>query len=254
MKSKVFNICIISLIAIFLLPVTALADWGPKPSIFVYVKNFESQKHTLELVPVKSTSGPLGNYGISSSEGSYDESAQMMLHSYYSRSGVGFPTTFKLIIHFADGSKNETKNITPNQFKANLILDAKTGKVDIIKGIYIDFIKYRNNLVISILVALIFTIVIELLIAIPFRIRPLSAVIFVNLGTQILLHVIMLTLFYMKLYSIMNWGFYLFEIIIVVIEFYLYTRLIPLLSKKRLLYYSLLSNLATLAIGLAIKI
>lgn len=66
------------------------------------------------------------------------------------------------------------------------------------------------------------TCIIELLVAVLFRIYSYKIIIAVNVATQIFLHAIILTVFYTSLYSYANLLFLLAEAVILFLEFFLY--------------------------------
>lgn len=280
MKPYIKLVFIFIMILMTAIPITASADVGPKPSLKIYVKNFETQDYFLdvlvqgdeerfndinrkyseeykELLLYKYNEGGWQARHIRTSmlfgslKGEYDKRRDMMVHSF---SYYAVPQTFKVIIQDADGGLFVSDAVTTSQFNANVILDRGTGEIKVVRASYANLIGNTAALAWTVFVCMFLTILIELLIAIPFKARPLGTVVWVNALTQILLQAELITLFYLGKYSIMNSAFIALEAFIVFIEYRLYTRHLVNIKKKRIFYYVLVANLTTFLLGLIIQI
>ncbi|SKA92979.1 hypothetical protein SAMN05443428_11332 [Caloramator quimbayensis] len=254
----------------------AKADMGPKPSITVYVKNFNSQSYYLDLLVNEKNyaikfddfndrkySPELKNLNLykynkdgwiaahirnwllfGDLHGKYDKEKNMMVH-YFTYHGV--PETFKIITENEKGEIVVSNEITPHQFRAEVIFDMSTGKVIKISSPFrtYDF-KYFIFLII-------FTVIIELLISIPFKIKPKKVVVYVNIFTQLLLQASILAAFKLYSFKASYVVFYIEELAIVFIEYFLYRAYTKPLNKKVLAFYTVLSNLVTFLIGILIS-
>jgi hypothetical protein len=98
------------------------------------------------------------------------------------------------------------------------------------------------------------TVIVELIIALIFRIYSYKIIIIVNVATQILLHIIILTAFYTSLYYYSNAIFLSTEVVILFLEYLLYCILIKDKRKVILWFYALIANLSTFLLGLWIDV
>ncbi|QCX33285.1 hypothetical protein FDN13_05965 [Caloramator sp. E03] len=254
----------------------AKADIGPKPSITVYVKNFNSQSYYLDLLVNEKTyfikfddfndrkySAELKNLNLykynkdgwiaahirnwllfGDLHGKYDKKKNMMVH-YFTYHGV--PETFKIIAENEKGDIIVSNEIAPHQFKAEVIFDMSTGKVIKISS---PFKVYDIKFFILLII---FTIIVELLISIPFKLKPKKVIVYVNIFTQLLLQTSILATFKLYSFKASYIVFYIEEIMIVFIEYFLYRVYTKHLNKKVLALYTVLSNLVTFLIGILIS-
>jgi len=268
------------LLLFFVFPAAALADAGPKPSITVYVKNMATQTYYLDLLvkgddnlynkfndryPESYKELPIYKYRegewmakqirertlFGSLNGSYREDIDMMVHKF---TYFGVPKTFKIIIQYENGEIYKTDEITPNMFFANVVLDLKTGEIHVVKGSYVGYISNKINLLRTVLIYMLVTILAELITAIPFKIKYPKVIVLANLFTQIILHSVLITLFYSRYYSIIYDAFLLSELLILFIEYFIYKRFTTGISWKKLLAYTFTANFITYTIGLFIQI
>lgn len=278
---KVIQLLAFTLVLLALvLPVTVFADVGPKPSLHIFVKNFNTKDYYLDVLVQGERidySDLNRNYTEEYKElelykynkdgwlakhiryhllfgdlkGKYDENKDMMVHNF---SYHGVPHTFKIIIQEPDGNLYVSDVITTNQFNSNVILDRKTGEIEAVKGVYIDLLGNDGGILRTVVISMLLTILIELLIAIPFKIRPLKVVIWVNAATQLFLHTVLLSLFFLRQYSMMNTSFLVLEVCILVLEYFLYKKFADNVKKERLISYVIVANLSTFLLGLIIQI
>lgn len=279
-KYRLFT-AIFSALVFLSMPLTVFSDVGPKPSVTVHVKNFTSQDYYLDLLE-KSEDSFYENlsHGYPESykelalykyrednwmakhiryhllfgklKGEYDRENSMMVHRF---SYHGVPQTFKVIVQDASGNLIVSNEVTPNQFNASVLFDMQTGKLTVVKGIYLDFMGNMGALLVTVVICMLLTVLIEAIIAIPFRIiRPLKLVIAANLITQALLHTVLIGLYYAKQYDAMHNAFIISEVSVLVIEYFIYRRVLPEAKTKTLVSYVLIANLSTFLLGLVIQI
>ena len=58
MKKKMFSIALCFLIILIIIPTTAYADIGPKPSVVIDFKGFENEKYYVTLLSEVTSTGP----------------------------------------------------------------------------------------------------------------------------------------------------------------------------------------------------
>jgi hypothetical protein len=264
--------CITSalLLLLILFPVTASADMGPKPSVTINVRNFESQSYKLDLLVKESdTSLKYENFNKRYPEtlkdtaiykyreggwiaahirdsilwgsltGTIDTSGNIMVHKF---SYFGVPKTFKVIMEYDNGKVLVSDEITPGQFNAQVVYDAKSNKIYTIPNNMQDMINPIKLTVITILI--------ELLLALIFRISPLWLVVLVNFLTQVILQAFMYGTYYIVSPESIDITFLVLEVIIPFVEYLLYKKFARPVNKKRLISYVITANIITLIVGI----
>ena len=154
------------------------------------------------------------------------------------------PKTFKVIVQYEDGEIVVSNVITTKPFWSAVTLDLSTGKVSEIPHVSYSILKF--------IFLIILTVIIELVIAMLFKIKEYSLIIKVNIFTQLLLHFILLFTFGKLNSSIWYCEFYLLEILIVFIEFGFYKIYLKDYNSKKLFIYSVVANVTTFITGLII--
>lgn len=103
---------------------------------------------------------------------------------------------------------------------------------------------------------IVITCIIELIIAVIFKIYNYKVILAVNVATQLLLHIVMVNIFYIfrPIYRYGNQIFTVTELVIFVLEYLLYCKFIKDKKKYILLGYVLTANFATYFIGLLFDI
>lgn len=275
---------VIIIFLILLTPLYASADTGPKPSVTIYVKNYKTTSYKLDLLVKEGYHGikyedfnknkkypesykdmPLYKYRkddwiaahirnfliFGSLEGELNTHTGLMEHKF---SYHGVPETFKVIIQYDDGETYVSKEITPKQFRAEVVLDLKTAEM--------YKVPFAARDLWYVLKLLAITIVIELVVSIFFKIKPIKIVILANIITQPILQLLIYLSFKFISYKAAYVVFYVLEVAIVFVEYFIYKRYIkshnkeysftqtPVPSKGKLFIFSLTANLLTFIVGL----
>lgn len=280
MKNYRLLAAVIIAFTLLTIPVAAYSDVGPKPSVTIHVKNFSVQTYYLDLLEQSEDSlfdslnekypesykelelykYREGNWMakhirfkllFGELQGEYDRQSNMMVHRF---SYHGVPQTFKVIVQDEAGNLIVSNEVTPNQFSASLLLDLQTGKLEVVKGIYVDFIGNLGSLLLTVVICMALTVLIESVIAILYKIRPIRLVIAANVVTQAFLHTILIALYYSKQYTAMHSAFIAIELVVPIMEYLIYKTRLPETSTKTLAAYVLIANLSTFLIGLVIQI
>ena len=266
---RILKTLIISIL-LMMISQTVYADIGPKPSLTIYVKNYKNQSYYLDVltkgdrlkysdyashrrenVDVKNM--PLYKYNedgwmathvreallYGDLEGEYNEETEYMVHRF---SYHEVPKTFKIIVQYEDGEIVVSNVINTKQFWSEVSLDLSTGKVSDIPHVSYSFLQ--------LIFLIILTVIIELFIAILFKIKEYKIIIKVNILTQLILHFILLVTFGKLNCRVWYYEFYLLEILIVFIEFYFYRIYLKNYTSKKLFIYSVVANIITFVTGL----
>lgn len=267
--ARIIKMLIISVL-LMMISQTAYADIGPKPSLTIYVKNYKNQSYYLDVL----TKGdrlkysdyanhsrenldvrdmPLYKYNedgwlathvreqllYGSLEGEYNEETGYIVHRF---SYHEVPKTFKVIVQYEDGEIVVSNVITTRQFWSEVSLDLGSGKVSEIPHVSYSFQQF--------IFLIVLTVIVELFIAILFKIKEYKLITKVNILTQLLLHFILLVTFSILNCRVWYYEFYLLEILIVFIEFYFYKTYLKNYNGKKLLVYSIAANMVTFVTGL----
>ncbi|MCM1988893.1 hypothetical protein [Oceanirhabdus seepicola] len=257
-------------------PVKAFADIGPKPTITILVTGYEDRDYLLDLLsneemdrlkdkPTDEKELDLYNYNedgwkalnvrtgwVSGSlKGEYNSESEKMIHNF----GYRPPETFRIIVRKNNGDIVVSNEVTPNQFDAIVTFNLKSGKAEVVKkniiGKMRDISKEHHFLplvLLIILVPIVFTIIIEIIIALFFKIKELKVLFWTNILTQILLQIT----FRGVIDSRYNYYFTLFllEMGVFLIEYLIYRKTIKSINQKRILLYTLIANGITYVVGL----
>lgn len=272
------------ILLVLFIPLYASADIGPKPSVTIYLKNFKTTSYKLDLLVKEGYNGlkyedfnknknypesykdmPLYKYRengwiaehirnnllFGSLDGKLNKDTNLMEHYFFY---YGVPETFKIIIQYDNGETYVSKEFTPKQFNAEIVLDLANDEIYKVPMAVRD-LRYP-------LILLVLTIAIELIVAIFFKIKPKKIVLLANVLTQPVLQLLMYLSFRFISYKAAYVTFYIMEIAIVFIEYLIYKRYInpnnkeytftqtPAPSKKKLFIFSLTANLLTFIVGL----
>ncbi|MTI69842.1 MAG: hypothetical protein FH751_06285 [Firmicutes bacterium] len=257
---------IIIIILIFNIFTLSFADAGPKPTLTIYVKNFASQDYYLDLLGKEgeynyfyATDGnekydlmkdiPLYKYDKNgwkaihmrtwllrgNLKGNYDKEKGMMVHKF---SYVGVPKKFKIIIQKENGDLQISKKIINRHFNSYVYYDMKTNTYEIYNN-------YRFNILSTILL-IVFTLLIEVIVALLFRFNKWKVIIIINLITQIYLN---LALYIFDGMFIYDYFYILIEVSIIIIEYLLYKRVVNDISNKKIFGYVLVANILSFLLG-----
>ena len=236
---------------LFLLPITVLADTGPKPTINVTLKNINSTNYKIDLLSdfsdkKEDIDGIVDYYSKYKDEPIYKYHEKywyattlrnFLLHGSiegnenrsHTFTYFGVPNKFKVIVQMPDGSIRVSRLLEKNAFDYDVTIDVNDMKV-VNENNDIDIFNYIKILLI--------TVIIEFLIALLFKTKKYYVIIITNIITNTLLQFVMF-----KNSNILL--FLMFEIIIFISELFIYLRFIDI-NKKKLLLYTLLANLITM--------
>lgn len=198
-RAKFLMVLMIFIIGLIML---VYADVGPKPSVTVYVKNFDDKDYYLDLL----TRNPqvsfddfnnrsydesykqLGLYKYNQDgwlathiryhllfgalTGEYHSRNHMMVHRFSYR---GVPKHFKIIVEKSNGEMIISNAIELKQFNARVIFDMRTGKVSKVPYISYGFFYF--------ILLIVLTIVIEIFVASYFKMRFFSLIVITNVST-----------------------------------------------------------------------
>lgn len=258
-KILIFLLLVISIIAI---PTNVFADEGPKPSIDIKIKNLKTKNYIIDLFvydkeKAKKDEGPQvwGDPGLTDDE--IQELYKLNYDGWISAStraglilfsdckgnaehenGFGYfgtPEVYKIVIINKDtGEVKISKKIVRKEFNSEVTVDYKDMKV----------VETNINIVKMIIViglALIITIVVELLIALLFKTGNYTTIAITNLISNVLLQMLLLVF-------ISNYipAFIIGEVLVIGAELLVYLLRFKNISKAKTTIYTLVANLATI--------
>lgn len=267
---------------IFLVPITTYADMGPKPSLKIYVKN-APEDYYLDILIKQGTDDeekvnqgreeyfdlPLYQYqedgwaagfvrnprmygGLT---GEKSESTGLMVHDF---GYMGLPDTFKIIVQKADGSLLISNQITPGEYNAVVLFDYNTRQVQVIQGMQSSILGSKLELLKMLVITMISTIIVESIIGKLFGVGPYSVIIVANIITQVILHTVLIGLFYLGLAQWTSMAFIMLEVLVVWLEYLFYKRYLICCSQTQpveiIKYYVIIANITTATMGAIIQI
>ncbi|WBW96264.1 hypothetical protein [Oceanirhabdus sp. W0125-5] len=140
-------------------------------------------------------------------------------------------------------------------FDAVITFDLKSGKAEVVKKNFIEKMRDLGKehrllffFLFIIVCPIVFTIIIEVIIALFFRIKELKVIVWTNIATQIFIQ-----LTFRGIINSMD-NYYLnllfLEIVVFIIEYLNYRKNIESINEKKILLYTLIANGVTYGIGL----
>lgn len=152
----------------------------------------------------------------------------------------GTPTTYKVLILFNNGETRVTDVINRTDLQSEITIDVNTMGVTTKVNNTTENIKSNLELV---LVPLLVTIMMEIIIAVFMKIKNMKVIGITNIITNTLLQLILINMpqSYIALFIIS-------ELVIFILEYLIYAKYIKETSKTKILCYTLISNLVTLAL------
>jgi len=273
-KTSVFFLFLIVSILIF--PLVPSADFGPKPSIEIIVKNSPQTEYYLDLLVDYSRDDShenimareiysekmyniLENYNVDGWRPALVTGTKVplfgkltgvrngndMVHKF---SYVGVPDKLKVIVVTADGETIVSKNALDRKaFNSTIYFDCKTKNLEeksMVKAYLLQFISTCT-----------ITLIIEGLILVLFRFnlkKNWKPFLYINLLTQVLLTLIVFGAMYSSgsLTAILT--YIPFEIVILIIETILFSRYLTEHPKSRRVAFSITANILSFLFGIVI--
>ena len=232
---------------LLLIPTTVLADTGPKPSITVKLKNIKGSNYKIDLLSDfsnkkdKIKNGYIDEPIYEYHEGNWYATTlrDHLLHGSIEENKnhehrftyFGVPSEFKVIIQMSDGTIKVSDKIKKTSFDYKVTIDVNT----------MNAVGVKNNSVLRFIGLLILTIIVELLIAMLFKIKNYKVIVITNLITNTLLQLAII-----RFLPIMGSMIVLVlcELVVFIIEYLVYLKYLKIENNKKLLY-TLLANLST---------
>ena len=260
-KIIIFIILLISIV----IPTNVFADEGPKPSIDVNIKNLNTTNYLVDLFIYANDESVYKSLPDYNGSGLTDIEIKK-LHELNFDGWISISTRWNKYVMFADcaGNKDFKNHFgyfgTPTKYKI-VIINNDTGEIKMTDEIVrkefnsVVTVDYETMKVVSnnkdllktiiiVALSLIFTIIIEIGVAILFKIKRYVAIGITNLATNVALQTALLLL--------INHYFQVFiigEILVVLIELLVYQLLFKDLRKKKILLYTLVANLITVIVS-----
>lgn len=286
--------CSIMLALIFVLFILnyhiVYADTGPKPTLEITVVNLDDSNYYLDLLGKE---GEYGYFGATDGNKDYDDMHDQPIYKYdldgwkaihmrtwvlngkltgdiaetdkngkvlsmsHSFGYVGVPKVFKIIVQKPDGTVQVSDIIHNNYFNAHVKYDMKNNIVLSISGnVLKESVELNGKFFMDYLLRVLLTLVIEILIAIPFFYRKLKRIPIiagVNLITQTLLTIGMIFDYPILHTMPFNTGYFMVliigEILVFLAEYLVYLKVFGVSEKRKIAVYTLLANLVSFIAG-----
>lgn len=281
---RFFAIALCTCLLFAILPTTARADMGPKPSVVVTFSGLENETYYATLLSKSESTGP---YSVVTQEEAADyrsdnpeeETAFQKFAAYQDSEGyyfLGFvadcgvsnqlrwgyypPNEFKILLYFpaqdtlAESQGAYTRYAFDSYYKADLSGLSQGGGFPAARAYD------HGNELISLLVRIVLTIALELLLALPFGYRAKKQLLLiglVNLATQVGLNVALnLIRFQYGPWAFLEY-YFLLELLVFVAEAVVYGLCLHRLSDKpapawKAVAYALAANVASFVAGLCL--
>lgn len=288
--------CIIALSFVLIVFISnysvVFADIGPKPTLEIRVVNLNDSNYYLDLLGKEE----YGYFGATDGNKEYDNMHDQPIYKYdidgwkaiqmrtwllygkltgdpvetdnngkvlsmrHSFRYVGVPKVFKIIIQKSDGTVQVSDIIHNNYFNAHVKFDMQNNKILSISGnILKSGVGQNGEFFKDYLLRVLLTLVIEILIAIPFFYRKLKRIPIiagVNVVTQTLLTIGMLFDYPILHTMPFNTGYFavliIGEILVFLVEYLAYLKMFGTAEKRKIAVYTLSANLASVIAGFVV--
>lgn len=267
-----------------LIPMNVHADMGPKPSVVIEIDGLEDEVYYGTLLSERSSNGPLDVMNDSDLEAKQDEEEYEVWKAfveYVDKDGFYFlpniypckgtdsfgwgyypPSPFKILLYFPESDSFVISEIYEeyafdSYYKVNLTgIDIKNATSDIVVTASQSY-KYGKEMV-SLLVRIVLTILIELGIALLAGYREKKQfrfLILVNVITQVLLNIRLNMIAYQNGSLALAIHYIKLELLIFAIEAFLYATVLQGISEKKVkkfstVMYALIANLISFIVGM----
>lgn len=289
MKEK-FILIVICILLFNLVPSNAYADIGPKPSVVVNFEGLEGETYYVTLLSEKISTGPYSAVGRYDGDQRYweeDEDFDIWekFVNYEDEDGYYFlqyfknctessqfswtyypPPLFKILVYFPQYDSFAVSSIY-DRYAFDSYYKVTANNLEFKQSSTIEITAQKNynysKEVFSLIVRIIITIAIEVLLALIFGYREkkqLSIILKTNIATQTILNVFLNTVNYFSGGMAFVLFYILGEIIVVLIEITIYSKLLTkhgsgrLTKKPYAVFYALTANIISFAAGLYISI
>lgn len=277
-----------SLVCVSLIPMKVRADMGPKPSVIIEIEGLEDEVYYGTLLSQRNTNGPIDvmsetelaqkqgedNYEIWKAFAEYkDKDGYYFLPNIYPCEGTdsfswGYypPSPFKVLLYFP-----EYDTFVVSEIYEEYAFDSYY-KVDL-TGIHIENVtadvvvtasktyKYGGEIV-ALLIRIVLTILVELGIA---RVagygekKQFRLLIIVNAITQVLLNIWLNVVAYRSGSLALMIHYFNLELLIFVIEAFIYATVLPAISEKKVkkrsaVMYAFIANLISFLVGILLAV
>lgn len=273
-----------SFVFVNLIPMKVHADMGPKPSVVIEIEGLEDEVYYGTLLSQRNTNGPIDvmsetelaqkqgedNYEIWKAFAAYkDKDGYYFLPNIYPCEGTdsfgwGYypPSPFKVLLYFPRYDTFVVSEIYEeyafdSYYKIDLMgIDIENATADVVVTASKSY-KYGGELV-SLLIRIVLTILVELGIA---RVAGYSEkkqfrlLIIVNVITQVLLNIWLNVVAYRSGSLALMIHYFNLELLIFVIEAFIYATVFPIISEKRVkklsaVTYAFIANLISFLVGM----
>jgi hypothetical protein len=290
MKKKMFCMVLCFVIILIIMPTTAYADMGPKPSVVIDFKGFENEKYYVSLLSEVKSTGPHSvltehpdnkryhkgdkGYEIWEKFVSYKDKDGYYFLQYFSDSTVtsqfiwGYypPPKFKILLYFPEYNKFVVSEEIYERyaFDSYYKVDAKdldiqsVKPIENIKAVRNYFYKWELG---SLFARIIATIIIEVLIALLFGFRAKKQLLIigaVNIVTQSILNILLNVINYKQGSMMFTFNYVWMEALVFIIEAGVYSVFLYKCNSGKSIpkwlapVYALTANAVSFGIGLYI--
>jgi len=284
------GVLIFSVIILMAIPKTTYADMGPKPSVVVSFAGLENEKYYVTLLSEVASTGPHSALGEHPNNQRYHENDEeyeiwKKFVDYKDTDGFYFlqyfsdctetsrfvwgyypPSRFKILLYFPEYDKFLVSEEVYERyaFDSYYMVNARGLELQAVStggGITATRNYDYKGEVLSLIVRIIATIIIEVLIAFLFGFRArkqLGIIGFVNIITQSILNILLNVINYKYGSMMFVFNYVWMELLVLIIEAKAYSVFLPrysskeTLKKRFVLLYALLANVASFILGLSV--
>ncbi|MFZ5986557.1 MAG: hypothetical protein ACOYWZ_05450 [Bacillota bacterium] len=185
--------------------------------------------------------------------GNFHWKTGLRIHKYKHRV---LPNSIKIALQLPDNTLKISKEIKIKSLTTDLLFDASTAGITVLEAPEILLFDHNiYSIIVAVAMCLLLTLLIEGAWALVFLGKKGFWSIPVNVITQVIMHSVLITMFYGGMRSEMGRFTFVFEVIVPFVEAFLYKAFLKdNFSTKKLIVMSILANISSFYVGIAIGI
>lgn len=276
---KVYKLMFLILLFVFIFPLTAYADTGPKPSVVIEIKSLKDEDYYVTLLSENESTGPW-SYGEAYQEYHGDKTAFDKFSQYEDQDGYYFlghmqdcsetdrfewnyypPQRFKVLIYYPDRDQFQISENVYERYAFDSYYELQVEDIDSSSLMLHKSYNYTKEIV-ALLIRIIITLFIEMTIAYLMgygRSKNLKVIFYTNVITQIILNLFLNLIHYHSgLYDFV-FSYVWLELLVMMIEAVIYKKYTDVVHPKtgRKMHpigYAVAANTASFVIGVWLAI
>lgn len=258
---------LLSLLCLLFIITPVSADMGPKPSIEIDINGLQGKNYFVTLLAKEETTGPrsvvedlneidknIDNYDIFVKFYNYKDDYHFLgEYTYMDCSDTHRyewnyypPQDFKILIYLVDEDRFICSDIYSRYaFTSTYEITVNNDSIDVLKTSDSEDTEDTSIEILPLIMRILVTVIIEVIVLLLFKVKNIKDILYVtgiNVGTQILLNVLLQFVFF-------SYSLYVFELVVLLIEYLAYKLYFKNMSQKNIVSYVIIANVLSFTVG-----